>query len=105
MKMPIGPEWLQNMDIKIPSLVMTGVPGFEKMATGMMMKSLNNKGVASIEELRSLRLEADVKLVACQMTIDLFNMDQEEFIPEISDWIGAACFLPPALKSDVTLFV
>jgi len=105
MKMPVGPEWLQNMDIKIPNLVMAGVPGFEKMATGMMKKSLNNKGVASIEELRSLCLEADVKLVACQMTVDLFNMNQEEFIPEISGWIGAASFLPTAQKSDVTLFV
>ena len=105
MKMPFGPEWLQAIDMKIPNLVMAGVPGFEKMATKMMKKSLVNKGVASIEELRSLCLEADVKLVACQMTVDLFNMDQEEFIPEISGWIGAASFLPMAQKSDVTLFV
>lgn len=105
MKMPFGPEWLQAIDMKIPNLVMAGVPGFEKMATKMMKKSLVNKGVASIEELRSLCLEADVKLVACQMTVDLFNMDQEEFIPEISGWIGAASFLPTAQKSDVTLFV
>ena len=105
MKMPVGPEWLKNMDIKVPNLVMAGVPGFEKMATSMMKKSLDVKGVASIEELRSLSLEADVKLFACQMTVDLFNMDQDEFIPEISGWIGAASFLPTAQKSDVTLFV
>ena len=105
MKMPVGPEWLQKMDIKIPNLVMAGIPGFEKMATGMMKKSLSNKGVASIDELRSLCLEADVKLIGCQMTIDLFNMDQDEFIPEVDGWIGAASFLPTAQKSDVTLFV
>jgi len=105
MKMPVGPEWLQKIDMKLPNLMMAGIPGFEKMATGMMKKSLDNKGVASIGELRSLCLEADVKLIGCQMTVDLFNMSQDEFIPEVDGWIGAASFLPTAQKSDVTLFV
>ena len=75
------------------------------MASGMMKKTMRDKGVATIEELRSICLEADVKLVACQMTVDLFNMDQGEFIPEIDDWIGAASFLPTAQKADVSLFI
>ena len=41
---------------------MSLMPGFESMATGMMRKSMSNKGVASIEELRALYLEADVNL-------------------------------------------
>jgi peroxiredoxin family protein len=105
MKMPYGPEWLKNLDMKIPNVLMSNVPGFEKMATGMMKKTMNDKGVASIEELRELSLEADVKLVACQMTVDLFGMQREDFIPEIEDWIGAASFLPKAQMADVSLFV
>jgi len=53
------------------------------------------------EELRSICIEADVKLVACQMTVELFGHSHDEFIPEIKDWIGAASFLPVAQKSDV----
>ncbi|MFW2439199.1 MAG: sulfur carrier protein DsrE2 [Arenicellales bacterium] len=105
MKMPVGPEWLRKMNMNIPNVVMANVPGFEKMASGMMKKTMNDKGVATIEELRSLCLEADVKLVACQMTVDLFTMDQSEFIPEIQDWIGAASFLPTAQQADVSLFI
>ena len=105
MKMPFGPQWLRNVDMNIPNLVMANIPGFEKMATGMMKKTMNEKGIASIEELRSLSIEAGVDLVACQMTVDLYNMAREDFIPEISDWIGAASFLPKAQKSDVSLFV
>ena len=105
MKMPYGPEWLKSLDMKIPNVVMSNVPGFEKMATGMMKKTMQDKGVASIEELRDLSLEADVKLVACQMTVDLFGMRRDEFIPEIEDWIGAASFLPKAQMADVSLFV
>lgn len=105
MKMPVGPDWLKNIDMNIPNVVMANVPGFEKMASGMMKKTMRDKGVATVEELRSMCLEADVKLVACQMTVDLFSMEQSEFIPEIQDWIGAASFLPTAQKADVSLFI
>lgn len=105
MKLPVGPEWLRKTDIKIPNLVMAGVPGFESVATTLMKKTMSNKGIATIDELRGFCLEADVKLVACQMTVDLFEMEKEEFIPEIADWIGAASFLPKAQKADVSLFI
>ena len=105
MKMPFGPQWLQNINMKIPNIIMGNMPGFESMATAMMKKTTENKGIASIEELRSLCLEADVKMVACQMTVDLFGHNQDDFIDEIEDWIGAASFLPTAQKSDVSLFI
>lgn len=105
MKMPFGPQWLQNINIKIPNALMGNMPGFESMATAMMKKTTENKVIASIEELRSLCLEADVKMVACQMTVDLFNYRQNEFIDEVQDWVGAASFLPTAQQSDVSLFI
>ncbi len=105
MKMPFGPQWLQNIDMKIPNVIMGNVPGFESMATAMMKKTTRNKGVASIGELRSLCLEADVKMVACQMTVDLFGFRQGDFIDEVDDWVGAASFLPTAQQSDVSLFI
>jgi len=105
MKMPFGPQWLQNINMKIPNALMGNMPGFESMATAMMKKTTENKGIASIEELRSLCLEADVKMVACQMTVDLFNYRQNEFIDEVQDWVGAASFLPTAQQSDVSLFI
>ncbi|MHB8415552.1 MAG: sulfur carrier protein DsrE2 [Acidiferrobacteraceae bacterium] len=105
MKMPFGPDWFRNVDWNIPNLLMAGVPGFEKLATSLMSKTVKNKGVASIAELRGLSIEAGVNLVACQMTVDLFGYSREEFIPEVKDWIGAASFLPVARKSDVCLFI
>lgn len=105
MKMPFGPQWLKDINWKVPNIVMAGVPGFEKMATGLMAQTVKNKGVATIDELRSACIEADAKLFACQMTVDLFGYSQDEFIPEIEGWIGAASFLPVAQKSDVCLFI
>jgi peroxiredoxin family protein len=105
MKMPFGPEWLQAINWNMPNALMANVPGFEKAATAMMKKTVSNKGVASIEELRSLCLEAEVQMVACQMTVDLFGWKMDDFMPEVADWVGAASFLPTAQKADVTLFV
>jgi peroxiredoxin family protein len=105
MKMPEGPAWIRGKALPIPTSVMSIVPGFESMATSMMNKTLDKKGVASIEELRSLCIEAEVKLIACQMTVDLFDYGKSEFIPEIEEWVGAASFLPRAMQADVNLFV
>lgn len=38
-----------------------------------MKQTLNKKSVADIIELRTLCLEAEAKLMACQMTVDLFG--------------------------------
>jgi peroxiredoxin family protein len=70
-----------------------------------MKKTFKNKGVATVEELRSLCLEADVNMVACQMTVDVFGFSTDEFIPEVTDYVGATSFLPVARKSDVCLFI
>lgn len=105
MKMPFGPQWLQKMNWNMPNALMGNLPGFEGFATAMMKKTLQKKGVASIQELRDICLESDVKLVACQMTVDLFGYDQNDFIPEVAEWIGATTFLPIAAQADVSLFV
>lgn len=105
MKMPVGPQWFQGIDWKLPNALMGNLPGFEGFATSMMKKTLKTKGVASIDELRAICIESDVQLVACQMTVDLFGYTREDFIPEIADWIGATTFLPVAQKADVSLFV
>jgi peroxiredoxin family protein len=105
MKMPFGPKWFRDFNWPMPNLLMAGVPGFEKVATGLMKKTFKNKGVATVEELRELCLEADVKMIACQMTVDVFGFDNSEFIPEVTDYVGATYFLPVAQKADVCLFI
>ena len=105
MKMPFGPKWFQNYEWPMPNLIMAGIPGFEKVATALMKKTFKNKGVASVGELRALCIEADVKLIACQMTVDVFGLSKDEFIPEVKDYVGATYFLPVAAKSDVCLFI
>lgn len=105
MKMPFGPDWFKSVEWSIPNALSSNIPGFEKFATLMMKQTIKSKGVASIQELRSLSIEADVKMLACQMTVDLFGYEKSEFIDEVSGWVGAASFLPAAQESDICLFI
>jgi len=82
----------------------TAIPGMESMMTMMMKNKMKKKGVASIEELRELCVEAEVKLVACQMTVDLFDMDQSDFLDGL-DFVGAASFFEFAGDADITLYI
>ena len=88
----------------MPNAVPSLLPGFENVATNLMKKTFKNKGVASIEELRELSIEADVKMVACQMTVDVFGFTKDDFIDEVT-YAGAATFLPEAQKADITMFI
>ncbi len=91
------------MPIPMPVFVQA-LPGMESMATMMMKDKLKKKGVASLEDLRSLCQEADVKFIACQMTVDLFEFEKSDFIDGI-EFGGAATFMEFAGETDICLFV
>jgi peroxiredoxin family protein len=74
------------------------------MATSMMKAKMKKKGVASLQELRDLCLEAEVKFIACQMTVDLFDFTKDMFIDGI-EYGGAATFMKFAGETDVCLFI
>jgi peroxiredoxin family protein len=104
MKMPFGPKSFQNINWPMPNLVMAGLPGFENVATGLMKQTFKNKGVATVEELRETAVDMGVRLIGCQMTMDVFGFTKEEFIPE-AEIGGAAMFLEIASDANVSLFV
>lgn len=104
MKMPFGPEGFQNFSWPIPNLISNNIPGFENVATSLMKQTFKNKGVASVEELRDVAIDLEVRLIACQMTMDVFGFKKEEFIDEC-EVAGAAAFLEFASDANVTLFV
>ena len=97
MPMPMG------MDKWFPVLG-TAIPGMESIMTMMMKQKMKSKGVASLEDLRDLCIEAEVRMVACQMTVDLFDMNPTEFIDGI-EFGGAATFFEFAGDADITLYI
>ncbi len=85
-------------------VALQALPGMEGMMTAMMKKKMASKGVASLEDLRQLSQEAEVKMIACQMTVDLFDMNPGDFIDGI-DFGGAATFFEFAGEADITMYI
>ncbi|HZR88078.1 MAG TPA: DsrE/DsrF/DrsH-like family protein [Bradyrhizobium sp.] len=98
MKMP-----MMGMHMGMPNIVAM-LPGVDAGASLMMKNMIKKKGVASIEELREAAIESEVKLIACQMTMDLFEFKTEDMIDNLSLG-GAATYMEKALKSDINLFI
>ncbi len=91
------------MPIPMPVLVQA-LPGMESMATVMMKQKMASKGVASIDDLMDMAIESDVKMIACQMTVDLFDFKHEELMDGL-EYAGAARFFEVAQDADITLFI
>jgi peroxiredoxin family protein len=98
MKMP-----MMGGHMVMPNLV-AAIPGVDAMASKMMKNLIKKKGVASIEELRELAVEADVRMIGCQMTMDLFEYSKDDMIDGIEIG-GAATYIEIASKSHINLFI
>ncbi len=104
MKMPFGPKWFRSINWNIPNAVQAIVPGFEALATTLMKQTIANNGVASVETLRETCIESGVKIIACQMTVDLFGFEHGDFIDGI-EFGGAATFFEFAGDADICLYI
>jgi peroxiredoxin family protein len=80
------------------------LPGTGAMAGKMMKNLMAKKGVASLEELREAAIDLEIRMIACQMTMDLFEYSLDDMIDGI-ELGGAATYMESALKSDINLFI
>jgi peroxiredoxin family protein len=70
--------------------------------TEHFQEGFKKANVPPIEELVSMASEMDVKMIACQMTMDVMSLEKEHFVEGI-DVGGAVTFLTFAKDADVTL--
>jgi len=91
------------MPVPVPNII--GVlPGMTAMATMMMKSWMAKVNVPSIEDLLNIAVESGVKLIGCQMTMDVMGVKREDLIEGV-EVCGAAAFLEYAVDADITLFV
>lgn len=94
---------MMGMHMVMPNLI-GALPGADAAASAMMKSLIKKKGVASIEELREAAVEAEIRIIACQMTLDLFEYDPSDLIGGI-EFAGAATYIETATKCDINLFI
>lgn len=105
-KMPhlkVSPVGNPSMPMPIPSIVSI-IPGMTPMATSMMKGWMKRAGTATIPELMDVCLEFGVRLIGCQMTMDVMGIKKEDLIDGVEVG-GAATFLEYAIDADVSLLI
>ena len=94
---------MMGMHMTMPNL-MPVIPGVDAACTAMMKNLIKKKGVASIPELREAAVDLDVRMIGCQMTIDLFEWSKDDMIDGI-ELGGAATYIECATQSGINLFI
>lgn len=91
------------MPVPMPNIIGM-LPGMTPMATKMMKGMFAKHNVVTADELLKQAIELGVKLIACQMTMDVMGIKREDLIDEI-ELGGAASFLGFASGAHTTLFI
>lgn len=102
-KLKVSPLGNPAMRMPIPTIA-AALPGMEAIATEMMKNMFKKHGVATIGQLLELAKESGVKLIACQMTMDVLGIKQEDIIEGV-EFGGAATFMDIAAEAQISLFV
>ena len=91
------------MPMAVPNLI-GALPGMTSMASMMMKGMFKKQSVPTIKELLEMSRDSGVKLVACQMTLDVLGVKKKDLIDGI-EFGGLATFLEYGMGATVTLFV
>ncbi|MDA8053230.1 MAG: peroxiredoxin family protein [Candidatus Acidulodesulfobacterium ferriphilum] len=97
----VAPLGNPAMPMPVPNII-GALPGMTAMATTMMKSMIKKNGVATVPELIALCQETGVRMIACQMTMDLFGFKKEDLIDGL-EFAGAASFLDYAAGADIHL--
>jgi peroxiredoxin family protein len=96
---------LANPAMPVPMPNIIGVlPGMTRAASWMMKDWMKKGGAPTIPHLVELAQENGVRLIACQMTLDVLGVKKEDLIDGL-EFAGAGAFLDYAADADITLFV
>ncbi len=77
---------------------------FGGMGPRMMKSRMKSQNVDTIEQMLANAIDAGVRLVACQMSMDVMGVKAEELIEEVEIG-GVATYMEAASESNVNLFI
>ena len=75
------------------------------MGRWMFKKMMADKGVTPLQDLLQVAIDLDVRLIPCQMSMDVMEITREDLIPEVEDSAGVATFIAEAGDAEINLFI
>jgi peroxiredoxin family protein len=102
-RLKVAPLANPAMPMPVPNIV-GALPGMTEVASLMMKGMFKKQSVPSVKELLDMSRDSGVRLIACQMTLDVLGVKQKDLIEGI-EFGGLATFLEYGMGATVTLFV
>lgn len=103
-RLKVAPIANPAMPVPMPN-ILGMLPGMTPLATWMMKSRFFAKhNVATLDELLDQCREFGVKLIACQMSMDVMGVAREDLLDGV-EIAGAATFLDFASTAHTTLFI
>ena len=104
-----GDNWMQKMmSVMNPgSAQKAKLSQYQFMGAGpaMFKKLADDQNVAKPDELIGLAQELGVKLIPCQMTMDLLGLKREDLLDGLEEPIGAATAIREMREAAIPLFI
>jgi peroxiredoxin family protein len=75
------------------------------MGRWMFKKMMKQKGVSTLDELYEMAVDLGVRMMPCQMSLDVMEYQPENFHANVTPPVGVATFLEEAAESKITLFI
>jgi len=86
-----------------PPGIMGAIPGMTTLATGMMKKKIEKANIPSLADLQEMAQIEGVELVACKMTVDMMEINEDKLIEGVIVWT-AEDFIRYAKGCKICLF-
>ncbi len=104
-----GRGWMRKMLNLLNSKNARTLPlsrfNFAGLGPWMMKRLMKEQRMLPLEEMISQAKTLGVKFVACTTSIGLMGLSEQDFIPEVETFAGAATFLGEARKAEISLFI
>ncbi len=103
-----GRQFLEKMVLwmrpKGPNKLGTSKMNFGGIGPRLFRYMMGKKNIESLPSLMELAREMGIKIIACQMSMDVMGIKKEDLIDGI-EFGGAATFLSDSFASNTTLFI
>ena len=89
-----------NPGLHMPTML-GGIPGVSSLVTHMMEKQMGKVDVPSIPEFLELISDTGAGIYACKLSVDMFKLTMDDFVPLVKDIITVGEFYELAAGGEI----
>jgi peroxiredoxin family protein len=78
-----------------------GLPGMSALATHLMKKKMDELDIPPIDEFLELISDTGAGIYACKASVDMFDLSEDDFIPEVQGIITVGEFYEQAAGGQI----